>query len=147
MWKTINYGMSLPGRLFGQRWIRFGMVGFLATAVYYALGLLFVNILALPLLLGNLFAYVLSFAVSYIGQSKWTFAVNGRHAAMLPRFAAAQLIGLGINSAIIGICSRLGLIYQFSMLAAIVIVPVFVYFICKFWVFPDAGKTCRKFQS
>lgn len=121
--------------LLDKRWVRFGIVGAAATVSYYLLGLLFVPCLKLPLLLGNFLAYAISFIVSYLGQSKWTFEAHSSHAAMLPRFAATQAIGLGINSCIIEICSRLGIIYEISMLAAIVIVPVFVYFICKCWVF------------
>lgn len=121
--------------LLARRWIRFGLVGGAATVSYYLLGMLFVPCLKLPLLLGNFLAYAISFIVSYLGQSRWTFETHGNHAAMLPRFAATQAFGLVINSGIIEICSRLGIIYEISMLIAIVVVPVFVYAICKYWVF------------
>lgn len=126
---------TLINYIFAQRWIRFGMVGGAATLSYFLLGLLFVNIMALPLLLGNGAAYVISFFVSYAGQSRWTFQAKDKDSAMLPRFALAQAIGLGINSCIIEICNYLGLIYELSMAIAIVVVPVFVYLICKYWVF------------
>lgn len=54
---------------------------------------------------------------------------------MLPRFAIAQGIGLLINSCIIVACMRFGLGYEPSMIVAIFLVPVFVYLVCKFWVF------------
>lgn len=120
----------------GHRLFRFGVVGGAATASYFLLGLLFVNLLSFPPLLGNALAYALSFIVSYLGQCLWTFeAKNGSHLKMLPRFAIAQGIGLVINSCIIVICMRLGLGYELSMLVAIFLVPVFVYLVCKFWVF------------
>lgn len=124
-----------------RRWLRFGMVGLCATVSYYALGLLFVRWLGLPLMLGNFLAYVLSFAVSYLGQCLWTFEARGNHAATLPRFAMAQVIGLILNSLIIANLARLHCPYEISMLAAIAIVPVIVFFICKYWVFRDAGKS------
>ena len=117
-----------------NRLFKFGVVGGAATVSYFLLGLLFVNVLCFPPLLGNSLAYALSFVVSYLGQCLWTFeAKSGSHLKMLPRFAIAQGIGLLINSCIIVACMRFG--YEPSMIVAIFLVPVFVYLVCKFWVF------------
>lgn len=120
-----------------SRIIRFGIVGGAATLSYYLLGLLFVTFFHLPILLGNFLAYALSFVVSYLGQSKWTFEARGSHASMLPRFAIAQLIGLGLNTVIIAACDSIHIIYEISMLIAVITVPAIVYLICKYWVFPE----------
>lgn len=124
------------GALLGLRWVRFGLVGACATASYAGLGLLFVDVIGLPVLAGNGLAYALSFIVSYLGQSVWTFGATGGHARVLPRFALAQGIGLVLNSAIVWLCMALGLSYPLSMFLAIFMVPVFVYLLCKYWVFP-----------
>ncbi len=126
--------------------MRFGLVGVAATLVYFLLGLFFVYIMDLPVLVGNTLAYVLSFAISYIGQSKWTFQASGSHARMLPRFAATQLFGLGLNSLIVEGLVRLGLPYAIDMFIAAATVPVAVYLICKIWVFrPEkAGVETKK---
>ncbi len=117
--------------LLARRWIRFGLVGGAATLCYALLGLLFVNAWAMPLLAGNGLAYLISFAVSYLGQSFWTFQAGGGHRAMLPRFAATQAVGLGLNSCIVWLLVRFGLGYELAM----PVVPVFVYLLCKYWVF------------
>lgn len=122
-------------KLLSQRWIRFGLVGVAATVSYFLLGLLFVNVFCLPVLCGNALAYILSFAVSYLGQSRWTFEARGSHANMLPKFAIAQGIGFAANSFIVWLCVSAGLVYELAMVIAIVLVPVLVYFICKYWVF------------
>lgn len=122
-------------QLLGLRWFRFAIVGAAATVSYYLLGLFFVPFLDLPLLLGNALAYVLSFAVSYIGQSQWTFATRQPHTVMLPRFAITQGIGLMVNSCVIEALTRMGINYELAMVAAIVSVPVIVYILCKCWVF------------
>lgn len=121
--------------LLARRWMRFGLVGGAATLCYALLGLLFVNAWGMPLLPGNGLAYLLSFAVSYLGQSLWTFQARGGHRAMLPRFAATQAVGLGLNSCIVWLLVRFGLEYELAMPAAVVLVPVFVYLLCKYWVF------------
>lgn len=121
--------------ILAKRWIRFAIVGAAATVSYYLLGLLFVPFLGLPILVGNALAYVLSFTVSYLGQSQWTFAAGQSHAVMLPRFAAVQGIGLIVNSCVIEALTRLGVVYELAMIAAIVTVPVVVYVLCNCWVF------------
>lgn len=118
-----------------QRWIRFGLVGLAASASYFLLGLLFVNLWGLPTMAGNTLAYVLSFVVSYLGQSVWTFQSTDSHRDTLPKFAMAQVIGLAINSCVVKACMRLG--YPVAMLMAIAVTPAAVYIICKYWVFPQ----------
>ncbi len=126
--------------LLARRWVRFGIVGGASTLVYVLLGLFFVSMPAIPVLVGNALAYVLSFVVSYLGQCLWTFRTGDAsrdlsHRAMLPRFAAIQALGLGLNSAIIWVLMRFGLSYEIAMPAAVLLVPVMVYFLCKYWVF------------
>ena len=145
--------------LLARRWVRFGMVGGAASLSYILLGLLFVNLWGMPVLAGNALAYALSFIVFYLGQSLWTFQVAGpgsglSHWAMLPRFAATQAMGLGLNSVIIWLLMRFGLSYEVAMPMAVLLVPVMVYILCKVWVFkkqasfvqpgptqPGAGQT------
>ena len=50
---------SFVRSLLARRWVRFGMVGGTAALCYALLGLLFVNVLGLPALVGNGLAYVL----------------------------------------------------------------------------------------
>ncbi len=121
--------------LLARRWIRFGIVGGAATLVYFFCGIAFVTLLGLPVLLGNALAYLAGFVVSYLGQCLWTFRAGGAHRTMLPRFAVTQAVGLALNSGIIWLLTRVGVIYEVAMWAAIVAVPVAVYFICKRWVF------------
>lgn len=123
-----------------KRWVRFGLVGAIATGTYYLLGFLFVSILDWPLFRGNALAYAISFLVSYLGQSKWTFEARGKQGRMLLKFAAAQIFGLGFNTCIIGACNKFHISYELSMLIASGLVPVVVYIICKYWVFRTPAK-------
>ena len=127
--------LGLMQNLLARRWIRFGLVGGAATLSYALLGLLFVNVCGLPVLAGNALAYLISFFVSYGGQSAWTFQAKSGHKSMLPRFAATQAVGLGLNSAIIWLLTAFGLSYELAMPVAVVLVPVIVYLLCKYWVF------------
>lgn len=126
--------------LFSQVWARFALIGLLATISYFLLGLLFVYVFRLPVLLGNTLAYILAFLVSYLGQSKFTFNSDSPHTRQLWRFASTQGIALLLNSAVIDICNRSRVSYMFSMILAILLVPVPVYLLCKFWVFRKKNK-------
>ena len=126
---------ALVRRLLARRWIRFCLVGGAASLTYYFCGLFFVSLLGLAVLAGNALAFLAGFVVSYLGQALWTFQAGGRHRSMLPRFAATQALGLGLNSALIWLLVRAGVSYELAMWAAIAAVPVAVYFICKLWVF------------
>lgn len=132
--------------LLARRWIRFGMVGGAATLAYVLLGLLFVNLWGMHVLMGNALAYALSFIVSYLGQSLWTFGAASSasglsHWTRLARFAAAQALGLGLNSVTIWLLMRLSLTYETAMPVAVLLVPVMVYFLCKYWVFRQSADT------
>lgn len=121
------------------RWIRFCVVGGAATLCYILLGLLFVSVLGLPTLVGNGLAYLLSFFVSYLGQSRWTFGDSPRRAderrGRLPAFALVQLFGLALNSLLLTLGMRLGLSYAAAMPIVAVAVAAVVYFLCRFGVF------------
>lgn len=111
-------------------------MGFFATLAYYVLGLFFVNLLKLPLLVGNTLAFLLSFVVSYIGQAHWTFKTNRSIGETLPKFAMAQIFGFFLNSFIIDtLCRRFTIPYPLAMLVAIGIVPLVTFLLCKFWIF------------
>lgn len=121
--------------ILAHRWFRFAVVGLLATASYFLLGLFFYNLLRLPVLLANTFAYILSFIVSYTGQTLWTFKATGSHKKMLPKFAMTQGLGLATNSLLVEAALYLGLPYEAAMLIAAAIVPILVYLVLKLWVY------------
>lgn len=128
---------------FGQRWVRFGIVGVAATLTYFVLALLFEH-WDVPVFVGNTLSYVFGFGVSYTGHRSWTFQSTASHGSALPKFLATQTFGLGLNTAIIWVLMRSGLPYILSMPVAIVTVPVAVYLISKFWVFRDPAAYVPK---
>jgi putative flippase GtrA len=128
---------SLVLALWDRRWIRFGVVGGVATVSYAVIGLLLVNIMGAPVLVGNAIAYILSFIVSYLGQCIITFRARQGHMAMLPKYVATQGMGFCLNSCIIWVLTHAGFAYEHAMPIAIVLVPAAVYVVCKYWVFPE----------
>ena len=144
---------ALVRGILARRWVRFGIVGGAASVSYFALGLLFVNVLQLPTLAGNALAFALSFIVSYLGQCLWTFraadsaAGIASHRTMLPRFAATQAVGLCCNSAIVWLLVNMGVPYAWAMPIAVLLVPVIVYALCKVWVFKKQASFVQPEQK
>lgn len=125
---------------FGQRWVRFGIVGGLSTIAYWCIGLGLHWWGLLPVLVNNALAYGIAFGVSYAGHRTWTFQSRGSHRSQLPKFALTQGIGLGLNTCIIAALMHWGMPYTPAMVIATFAVPVVVYFISRFWVFRETSR-------
>ena len=126
--------------LLRKRWVRFGIMGAIASASYYLLGLFFLSLLEFPLFFGNSLAYALSFFISFYGQAKWTFNRNNSISKNLPAYAITQIAGWLVNTIIIEIlCNHLFVAYAFAMVIAIFFSALCTWFLCKFWVFSAAN--------
>jgi putative flippase GtrA len=75
----------------GQQLFRFGVVGVVATASYYLMMLLFMNLLRAPLPQTHAMATILSLLVSYIGHHSVTFEAEGRHPYYFRRFCISSV--------------------------------------------------------
>lgn len=117
-----------------ERWVRFLFVGGSSTLIYAIVGITGAWF-GWPILLANTLAYVLSFIFSYLAQRRYTFRSQLPHSQLLPKYAALQIVGLGLNTGIIFALMHMGLPYIIAMGIAIVAVPVFTYIVNKIWVF------------
>ncbi|MDR2744575.1 MAG: GtrA family protein [Desulfovibrio sp.] len=131
---------ALIRRLFARSWTRFGFMGGVSTFSYFLFGCLLVNVLGLPVFLGNAAAYLLAFGISYTGQCRWTFHARGFHKSMLPRYALVQAAGLALNTCLIWLLRHNGLSYIMSMPVAALLVAFVTYLLCKYFVFQSAAQ-------
>lgn len=121
--------------------VRFGVTGLFATLVHFLVLTTAVELLALSPVLANGLAFCVAVTVTYLGQSRWVFReaqkVSGAAAAgRLSRFGVSVVAGLLGNMGIMALATRgLGLNYRIGFLAGLVIVPVAIFVINKFWVF------------
>lgn len=119
---------------------RFGAVGLAATAVHFAVLRAGVEILGLPPVAMNGFAFLCAVSVTYVGQSVWVFRRPGLSRARLMRFAASTLGGLVGNVAIMALAvGPAGLPYEAGFLLALCLVPAATYLANKLWVFRADG--------
>ena len=119
--------------------VRFGAVGLAAAATHSAVFLVLVSRLGLAATGATVIAFGFAFAVSYLGQSRWTFRANER-GGRLGRFLSASLLGLGLNTlAAWTIVDRLGWSPVLVLPFVIAIVPAIIFLLMRHWVFRQAA--------
>ena len=127
------------------QFLRFCVIGVASTVTHFLVAVIMVEFAGLPVLWANAVAFAIAFLVSYSGNHRWTFALDGGHGRFLPRFVATQLAGFGLNQAIVWLIAiRLGADYRLGLAAALVIVPVVTFLISRLWAFSPAAEPGRK---
>jgi putative flippase GtrA len=116
--------------------IRFASVGLLATAVYYAILCLLVEVLSVGVLLATSLAFIVVTVENYLLHYHWTFRSNSRHARAFASFLSMNVVGFGMNWAVMFAGTRvLNLNYLLVQAVAIVAVVVWNFTASSLWIF------------
>ena len=115
---------------------KFFAVGGGATAVHVAAALSFNGLAGIPPLWANVMAFFVASAVSYLGNWFWTFDAASRHGLAVPRFLALSLSCFAVNQAIVyAVVEWLGRPLWLAMIAVVIVVPGFGFWLSRSWVF------------
>jgi putative flippase GtrA len=115
---------------------RFGTVGLTAAAVHFYLVVSIVQTWGMAPLVANLFAFIVSFQVSYWGHRLWTFeGAEVQHRDALPKLILVQGLNFTANESLFYIFLALRLPYPVALLITLTILPIFTFVSSKFWVF------------
>ncbi len=118
------------------RFVRFGMVGILATLVYAGMTFVGVEFLGLAAVRASIVGQVLSMAASYFGHSIFSFGVVTDHRAHLWRFLVIAVLTFGMNGVVTwALTNAMGLGYRVAVVIVGVLIPVMNYVCNRFWVF------------
>lgn len=122
--------------------VRFLVVGIAATLTHYVVAMLCVSWTSLWL--ANFLGYLFAVFVSYFGHQRITFqlpADDVSHQRQAPRFVLSSLSGLAMSYLVLGVMNLVLAAPNWLSLAAVVtLVPIYTYFINKYWVFKQAGS-------
>jgi putative flippase GtrA len=116
--------------------VRFGLVGVTAAAIHFAIVVGLVQTLAYEPLVANMFAFLVSFQVSYFGHRRFTF--NGTaalHSVAFPKLLSLQIFNFVANESMFYFLLSLHLPYQMALLIVLATLPLFTFAVSKFWVF------------
>lgn len=117
------------------RVIRYGLVGSGAALTHLAVAWVCVAIGFWPGL-ANAAGFVCGFGVSYVGQSRFTFALGTGSGAILLRWFGLQLTLLGLSSlGVQFLTQRFGFPTMPTILIAIGLVAIIGFAAGRFWIF------------
>ena len=129
-----------------QQFIRFGIVGAVATAVYciIAISIPALSLFAVSPAAGALIASFVSVSVSYYGHHKITFAKVGNHAVYLPRFLLSSAVLSGAAVAATYVATQTFLIdYRLTSFGVALAYPPASFLLSRLWIFSDVRKTAN----
>ena len=121
---------------------RFSIVGVLSTITYLVVANLLLLATQAPATLVSVFAYVAGMAVSFIGQSRFTFRVQKRSVGHLLRFLGLSAMGLGVSFVSVALATAtLAIPAVYGTIATAIIIPAVNFLVMKVWVFQEDKET------
>jgi len=120
-----------PGRM-----IRFALVGLLATGAYYAILCILVELLAVGVLVATSLAFIVVTVENYFLHYHWTFRSKSPHARAFPAFLSMNVVGFGMNWAIMFAGTQLlNLNYLLVQAMAIAAIVAWNFIASSLWIF------------
>lgn len=116
--------------------LRFGVSGVTTTLAYFVLTNAFVLSRMMTPVFSSVCAYVISVAISYLMQSRFTFRINGDSLDQVVRFVVMSLAGLVVSWCVMALTvDLLHWPYLTGAIGVCVIIPVLNFFLMRGWVF------------
>lgn len=116
--------------------LRFAISGLASTLFYISVAWLLVVAGGMEPTVGSVVSYVLSLAVSYSLQSRFTFRAKGRDTAKALKFLLTALLGLLASYGLVFLTTEvLHWWFIIGNAAVCVFIPIANYFVFKLWVF------------
>ena len=114
----------------------FGIVGGVATLVHYGTAIVAAEYSGIST--ANLIGFLVAFSVSYVGHSRMTFRLapdERDHISRLPRFLVTAIAGFSASQAVLLVAKGGGFPSWISLAVATAAIPLFSFFVARFWVF------------
>ena len=126
------------------QFMRFVLVGGLATALHYAIMILLVQTNRLNVVAASSTGFAIGALVNYALNRTFTFASNRSHVQALPRFMVAAASGLAINAALLWLFHVPGsLHYLIAQVLATVGALLWNFTLNRLWIFPSSGPKAK----
>jgi putative flippase GtrA len=121
----------------GIQFIRYGFVAVAAFIVDFGLLFVFTHYLGLYYLASSVLSFLISLILNYFLSTLWVFSHSPRkRSAEIGVFLAINMVGLGLNTLIIGLAtSKFGIYYLYSKLIAAAIVFFWSFFARRYYIF------------
>jgi putative flippase GtrA len=118
---------------------RFGLVGALATAVYFLTSVAMVEVAGLRPVVASVVGQACSAFVSYFGHATYSFRARRDHLRHGGRFLAVAAATFGLNVLVTWFLTEIMPVpYWIAFAAVVVMIPTVNYLANRFWVFGGA---------
>ena len=119
-----------------REFVRFAVVGAIATTIHAAVFTLLVETTPLDPVVATVIAFVVAFAAGFALNRSWTFGSRADPIAQLPRYLVVQLVGLALNAGIMAFAVHAQRWSPYVGLGlAIVLVPPVTFALARSWAF------------
>ena len=121
--------------------IRFGIAGTAVAAVQSTTYVACTDLGWTGPVTAGVIAFLLGTVVSFTVHYRWTFNSSRRMRNAAWRFGVARLAGLGVNTGGIWLVTKaLALSHYWGLAVMLVVTPLTVFTIAKFWAFRDVAR-------
>ena len=118
------------------QFIRFGLVGTIATLCHMGTLIILVEIFRYQPIPASTIGFILAVIVSYVLNCRFTFMAKGNHVMYFSKYSIVCMTGLAINTTIM--CVTVNVLnwwYIIGQFSTLMIVPVANFTLNKFWTF------------
>ncbi|MGH8200236.1 MAG: GtrA family protein [Steroidobacteraceae bacterium] len=129
------------GRTHFSRFVRFAVVGGIATAIQYAILILLVRGFGMAPTLSSSIGFALSAVANYLLNYRFTFHSDRPHGPAAAKFGLLAATGLLINAAIMHLLVTAGVHYLFAQVCATGVVLVWNFAGNSLWTFAVGERT------
>ncbi len=131
--------MSIFNKQLLSLMFRYGLVGIVASAVHFAIGVFLHEKMGLVPLVAHAFGFFGGLFTAYTGHYYYSFKDSQKHSKRFPKFVITALVSLLLHqSGVYILVNRFQLDYSFQALPILLVsVPLVSFLMSKFWVFAD----------
>lgn len=118
---------------------RYGLVGLLASAVHFGIGVFLHEKIGLVPFVAHAFGFFGGLFTAYTGHYYYSFKDTQKHSSRFPKFVITALVSLVLHqSGVYVMVNRFEFDYSFQALPILLVsVPLVSFLMSKFWVFAD----------
>jgi putative flippase GtrA len=111
-------------------------VGIISTITTYAVLIIGVELMRVPVIPSSIVGYALGIVVNYVLNYTFTFMASEKHSIVFPRFMVVMSIGMATNAAVMYICNSVfGIHYLIAQTIAVGVVVAWSYTANRVWTF------------
>lgn len=132
--------MAILESLFDTKFVRYGLVGILATLVHVGTFTFLVEALGFTPVIASVPSFVLAMLSAYIVNYSWTFTSSGAHLVQLPKYVTVSAICFCLNVAITYLVVNVfSFWYPIALLMVVSVIPALSFSMNKLWTFRVDG--------